>query len=553
MAFKPFKPKFERTDHGLVEFFADLIRDRSLYVKETDKWYTYDGCRYEEGDTQIYNWYKDLLDAIVLEVDIFYEEELQRLHSAISEDRRLEIRGLADEQLTTDEKILKRIWTEQALAAKWRKSASGFVKIQGVLKYVNNNAHIRIKLDKLDSKGEYLSTKNGVLNLNTLHLATNDPKYYVTKQCNGKYDPSADCPNFKTVVNNLAMGDPEIVKFLQLVAGQAVIGIPIQQELIILRGGGDNGKSMFMRSLVHALGDYAIAGDPSILTTNSNIEDYHFASFVGKRLILFDELPEKAHLKEQNYKKLVGNGGKVSAREVRGKRFEFQPTATLVLTTNPKPNIVGTDHGTWKRIAMMYSTYQISPEDKITDYFERYLEPEVDGILTWMIEGACELLHTHNSKIPYPQAVIDETMTYRSDQDTVGSFIEQTLEETSLEQKVKMSDVYKAYSTFAKNSGTNPISLKNFKSDLERRKYSNDSQYMIKKSTGNQDWLFGFTMEFVSEFGAGGDRDYTSHATQDEIDSDPRIQKSIKDQKDKGDKFKEDMKQVVAKSTVEFH
>ena len=116
-----------------------------------------------------------------------------------------------------------------------------------------------------------------------------------------------------------------------------------------------------------------------------------------------------------------------------------------------------------------------------------------------------------------------------------------------------MSEVYKAYSTFAKNSGTNPISLKNFKSDLERRKYSNDSQYMIKKSTGNQDWLFGFTMEFVCEYGAGGDRDYTSRATQDEIDSDPRIQKSIKDQKDKADKFKEEMEQAVAKSTVEFH
>ena len=63
------------------------------------------------------------------------------------------------------------------------------------------------------------------------------------------------------------------------------------------------------------------------------------------------------------------------------------PTHKIDITTNHKPIITGTDEGIWRRIHLVPFTVTIPEEERDENYREKYLMPELPGILNWMLEG----------------------------------------------------------------------------------------------------------------------------------------------------------------------
>ena len=98
------------------------------------------------------------------------------------------------------------------------------------------------------------------------------------------------------------------------------------------------------------LGDYADKGAADmLLATKGDRHPTEKADLVGKRLIICVETDEGRRLHESLAKELTG-GDRIKARFMHENFFTFTPSHSIVLVTNHKPRIYGTDNGIWRRL-----------------------------------------------------------------------------------------------------------------------------------------------------------------------------------------------------------
>src|SRR5262245_61474280 len=110
-----------------------------------------------------------------------------------------------------------------------------------------------------------------------------------------------------------------------------------EQMLAIFWGGGSNGKSTLLETMLSVLGaDYAIPVKPELLMrSRGERHPTEVASLFGKRLAIASESDDGRQLNEGLVKQLTG-GDKLQARRMREDFWEFSPTHKIVLQTNHK-------------------------------------------------------------------------------------------------------------------------------------------------------------------------------------------------------------------------
>ena len=157
-----------------------------------------------------------------------------------------------------------------------------------------------------------------------------------------------------------------------------------------------------------------------------------------------------------------------------------------MLTTNHRPIVHGTDDGIWRRIHLLISRMTIEDKDKIPDYRERFLLPELSGILNWLIEGARRYL-TEGLK-PLPASVEASRRQYRSDMDTVGQFLQQ---ETELDPQAKepLSQIRTRYEGWCQREGNYPLGAKKFNEQLREKGFH------IVTGAGNYSFIMGLRLK----------------------------------------------------------
>ena len=142
------------------------------------------------------------------------------------------------------------------------------------------------------------------------------------------------------------------------------------------------------------------------------------ARLKGARLVTTSETDEGVFLNESLIKQLTG-GDAITARFLYGKEFEFRPEFKIVMATNHKPRIRGTDTGIWRRIRLVPFTQAI-PEEKQDKRLPEKLLAELPGILNWALEGCrqwVEASKSSRSGLPECEAVRTATQEYRTEQD----------------------------------------------------------------------------------------------------------------------------------------
>ena len=98
------------------------------------------------------------------------------------------------------------------------------------------------------------------------------------------------------------------------------------------------------------------------------------------------ETDENKRLAESLIKQLSG-GDRIKARFMKKDYFEFDPTFKMILITNHKPIIYGTDYAIWRRVSLVPFTVQIPTEKQDESLRSWKFRDEWPGILNWLIEG----------------------------------------------------------------------------------------------------------------------------------------------------------------------
>jgi putative DNA primase/helicase len=140
----------------------------------------------------------------------------------------------------------------------------------------------------------------------------------------------------------------------------------------------------------------------------------------GKRLTPAQETKDGMQLNEALIKHLTG-GDMITGRKLYQNFSMFRPTHKLLLSTNYKPRVLGTDTGIWRRVKLIDFKVLFEGERRDLQLSEK-LQAEAPGILAWIVRGCTEWL---KSGLRPPECVEIATQDYRSEQDVIGRFLKE--------------------------------------------------------------------------------------------------------------------------------
>ena len=83
---------------------------------------------------------------------------------------------------------------------------------------------IPVTVESLDADPWALNVLNGTLDLRTGKLRPHDPRDLLTKLAPVAYDPATVCPRWERFLGEVFQGEPDLPRFLQLLAGYSLTG-----------------------------------------------------------------------------------------------------------------------------------------------------------------------------------------------------------------------------------------------------------------------------------------------------------------------------------------
>lgn len=297
-------------------------------------------------------------------------------------------------------------------------------------------------VDEFDPEPWQLNTPAGVVDLRTGEMREHESSFMCTK-ITSVAPSSRPAPKWKEFLHQVTGGDVEFERYLQMVAGMAMVGEVYEEGLVISYGPGSNGKSTLFAVWQELLGTYSGTIRNEVLVGNRNGSEVQGAAQLrGLRLVVTSELEEATRMNLSLLKRLTSRD-RISARPLYQEPIEFSPTHTLILHTNHLPRLSSSDEGTKRRIAVAPFLSSIPPEKKIMDFAGVLVREEGPEILGWMIEGAVAF-YKADMKLTKPKVVLDATAEYINSEDKIGRFIAECCE-IDPEGTVSSSTLFRAY------------------------------------------------------------------------------------------------------------
>ena len=335
-------------------------------------------------------------------------------------------------------------------------------KLENLEKVAQSNLPVRA--DEFDVHDMQLCVKNGILDLRTGALMAAEPNLLHRKNSNVLYDQNAQCPTFRKFLNDVFQEDIEILEYIQKVAGYMLTGSTKEQCLFMFLGGGANGKSTLVNVLSKLLGDYSVnAAANTLMASNNNSLGDDLIRLAGARLITVAETEYGQRFAEAKIKSITG-GDKITGRPLYGNWIEFKPVGKIVLSTNARPEIRGADDGIWRRIREVPFECHF-PEEKQDRELAKKLYEEISGILNWAVEGC---LKWQKVGLSIPKKVLESTLDYRQEMDTIECFIEDKCQ-FEPNQISSVSNVYEQYREWCLANGKQPNTKVQFGKSLSKK------------------------------------------------------------------------------------
>ncbi|WP_339910809.1 phage/plasmid primase, P4 family [Symmachiella dynata] len=329
---------------------------------------------------------------------------------------------------------------------------------------------------ELDRGTMQLNVANGTIDLNSGRIHAHDPTNHITKLCPTIFNPEEKSESWLTFLNDIFAGDQELIGWLQRWFGYCLTGKTTEHLLPVFWGTGANGKSTLLEAILYVMGDeYAMQAPPDFLIQKrGETHPTERADLMGRRFVACTETGDGCRLAEPLVKSLTG-GDKIRARFMRQDFFQFDPTHKLVLVTNHKPLIRGTDHGIWRRLRLVPFNITV-PEERQDKNLPAKLREESPAILSWLIEGCLAWQH---DGLTSPGTITDATESYRLGEDIVGQFIADRCV-TGAAFKCRASHLFAAYKKWSEDVGEHPVSQRRFGDAMGEK--------MFAKSKSNGVW-----------------------------------------------------------------
>lgn len=382
--------KYELNDtgnaHKFVEMFGDILR----YNTDNDIWMIWNG-KY---------WQYDISKSVKNYVEILAEKMLYDCNNEFD--------------LNTKQKMIKNLEHIYSSSGK-----------NNLLEEAKHLPGIPVTNEMFDKDPYLLCTESGVINLKTQEIQEFNKEDMISNTTTFEIDTENKPKLFEKFLMELCNNNKELFHFLHKAFGYSITNSTREQKMFILKGDGNNGKSLLLDVVKTCIGAYGITCKPQFLTEQNfgtnNTEEV--ARLKGKRMAVIEEIKAGDKMDEQLVKSYTSGIGNQVARFLYGHNFEFLLTCKLWMATNYEPIIRGIDKGIWRRICLIPIEVDFTGrEDK--DLREKLLK-EAPQILGWLLEGYKLYM---KEGLDEPEIVKNATDNYRQESDIVAQWISECCE-----------------------------------------------------------------------------------------------------------------------------
>lgn len=210
--------------------------------------------------------------------------------------------------------------------------------------------------------------------------------------------------------------------------------------MVFCHGSGSNGKTNLMAGVTKALRGHAAFLSEQVLSAGSGEHTTYMTDLRGARLALLEETPEGYALNTKRLKDIAGSPV-IKGRKMRQDNVDWPATHALFVTTNHAPQIRATDHGTWRRLALVDFPYryvapgeEAQPGDRVGDRglrtrLEHSPTGQHEAILAWLVAGARAWYAAGGLQAPSktPERVVRDTAEWRQGSDRIGGWLSERI------------------------------------------------------------------------------------------------------------------------------
>ena len=417
---------FPLTDLGNAERLVALHGDAMRFVPGLG-WHVWDGGRWRVDDTG--------------------EVQRRAKHAA-----RKRLHDAAECRDADDRKAI----------VKWASASESEPRLRAAVTLAQSEEPVVARPADLDRDSYLLNCANGTIDLRTGQLRVPTQADLITLATPVPYEPAAECPRWQRFLLEIFAGDIELVAFMHRLFGYALTGDTREEVLIVLHGAGCNGKSTLLAVIRRLLGEYASAAsfETFMRARGDRGPRNDLARLHRARLVTAAESGEGRRLDEATIKEVTGRDT-IAARFLYGEHFEFTPQFKLVLSTNHKPKVDGSDDALWRRLRLIPFTESF--EGRRDKGLADTLEHEIAGILAWAVQGC---LDWQQHGLGEPSAIKAATNEYRQDEDLLGAFL---ADHCQPDGEVPADQLRAAYTTYCEDAGEKPLPASTLGKQLSRR------------------------------------------------------------------------------------
>lgn len=298
------------------------------------------------------------------------------------------------------------------------------------------------------------------------------------KHClNVSYDPTAAAPRFEQAVLEIFAhsSDPQDM-FRHLMELFGYICQPWRKLAIIvlLYGGGSNGKTSLTQLLIKILGTKMVVSDR---ISDFETSVFKIGSLDGKMLLLDEELEEGVCLPDGFLKKISEEKTMTGQHKYKSP-FEFTCLAVPVMSSNSYPAIKDLTKGIRRRVKVIPFKREFLPCEIKTGLFDKIWEEEASGILNLAVQGFQRLKQRGDFLDPVDCENAKQEWLVRSN--VLPTFIEErcdTGEENGKTVKQYLREFYAAFKEYCNDTGVRHIPSR---SGVEKRLMSMDYKISVK-------------------------------------------------------------------------
>lgn len=357
----------------------------------------------------------------------------------------------------------------------WARRSESSRAVEAMLSLAKSEPPLPVRAGEWDKDPWKLNVFNGTIDLRSGDLTPHERADMITTLSPVAYDDTAKAPTWVAFLDATFSSDHVMTAFVQRLAGSWLAGENREQILAVFHGVGANGKSTLLNTILYVLGEHGHKAPSNFLTqAKADRHPTELASLFGKRLVVAVETGEGARLDEVRIKELTGDDP-ITARRMREDFWTFTPTHKVVLCTNHKPEVRGTDHAIWRRVLLVPFAVTV-PDDQQDATLGKKLRDEASGVLAWLVSGCLEW---RRIGLRPPASVTQATAEYRASQDVLGAFLADRCVQIQ-GARVKSGKLYGAYLEWCQASGESPRNLRQFGASLTERG--------IKRFTNNGTW-----------------------------------------------------------------